>query len=219
MQYSGQHFDASESWTNPGATRAALKEVRNAHAGLCISDAFRGYLNGDENDEPAEDEEDAPGEYSDLPLAIPLSKRWKPLWLRRLMTSQKRTTPSFEYDLTPELAILTVAKRIEDLQSPHGNLHAMRKQHFTRNRRHRHHIDSENVSDRPTTRPATRAHVAFEGNRLTAELIGAMHPIMITTEIYSIRTVIVSPTSISPESIDCQPADLGSLHQRSKIVR
>ena len=69
MRNTGLHFDASESWTNPAVTRAALKEVRNAHAGLCISEAFRHYHNHDESDEPAEDD-DAPSEYSNLPLAV-----------------------------------------------------------------------------------------------------------------------------------------------------
>ena len=73
MQYTGWHFDASESWTNPAATRAALKEVRNAHAGLRISEAFRRYPSDEENDEPAEGrEEDPAGEYSDSSVEIPL---------------------------------------------------------------------------------------------------------------------------------------------------
>ena len=113
MQYSGQHFDASESWTNPAATRAALKEVRNAHAGLCISDAFRGYLSDDEGDELAEDEkENAPGELSDLQLAI----RYQALETALSKAAEdfaEKNHLEFQYDFTPELAILTVAKRIE----------------------------------------------------------------------------------------------------------
>jgi hypothetical protein len=77
MQYSGQHFDASESWTNPAATRAALKEVRNAHAGLRISEAFHHYLNHDEGDELAEDkEEDAPANIRTYLWRSDI-KRWK----------------------------------------------------------------------------------------------------------------------------------------------
>jgi hypothetical protein len=173
MQYSGQHFDASESWTNPAATRAALKEVRNAHAGLCISDAFRGYLNGDENDEPAEDEEDAPGEYSDWPLAI----RYQALETALAQAADdfaEKNHLEFQYDLTPELAILTVAKRIEDLKAPLQICMPCEAAFCEIDDTDTN--DSENVWDRPTTRPATRAHVAFEGNRLTAELIGAGTP-------------------------------------------
>jgi hypothetical protein len=137
MRLSGWHFDASQSWTNPAATRAALKEVRNAHAGLRIAKAFRHYLDDDESDLLAEDrEEDAPGEYSDSALAIRYQALETVLSKAAEDFAEKRHL-EFKYDLTPELAKLTVAKRIEDLKAPLSNLHAMRSS-ILRNRRHRH---------------------------------------------------------------------------------
>ena len=118
MRHSGRHFDASQSWTNPAATRAALKEVRNAHAGLRIAEAFRRYLDDDESDLMAEGgEEDASGEYSDLPLAIRYQALETALSKAAEDLAEKRHL-EFKYDLTPELAKLTVAKRIEDLKAP-----------------------------------------------------------------------------------------------------
>ena len=174
MRQSGWHFDASQSWTNPAATRAALKEVRNAHAGLRIAEAFRRYLDDDESDLLAEGrEEDASGEYSDSRLAIryqaletALSKAAKDLAEKRHL--------EFKYDLTPELAKLTVAKRIEDLKAPFGICMPCEAAFCE--------IDEtdtggfEELLFRPTTYQGSRAHVAFDGNQLTAELIGAGIP-------------------------------------------
>jgi hypothetical protein len=171
MQYSGEHFDASESWTNPAATRAALKEVRNAHAGLRLAEAFRRYRNHDESDELAEDEEeDAPGEYSNLPLAIRYHALETALSKAAEDFAQKRHL-EFKYDLTPELAILTVAKRIEDLKAPFEICMPCEAAFCE--------IDdtddeeSEDVWFRPTTYEATRAHATFDGNQLTVALLEA----------------------------------------------
>lgn len=174
MQYSGQHFDASESWTNPAATRAALKEVRNAHAGLRISEAFRRYPSDEENDEPAEDrEEDAAGEYSDLSLAIRYHALETALSKAAVDFAEKRHL-EFKYDLTPELAMLTVAKRIEDLQVP-LQICMPCEAAFCEIAD----IDIDESEDawfRPTVYKVTRAHVAFDGNRLTVDLIEAGIP-------------------------------------------
>ncbi len=174
MQYSGRHFDASESWTNPAATRAALKEVRNAHAGLRIAEAFRRYLDDDESDLLAKErEEDAPGEYSGSPLAIRYQALETALSKAAEDLAEKRHL-EFKYDLTPELAKLTVAKRIEDLKAP-LRICMPCEAAFCK-------IDdtdageSEDVLFRPTTYHATRAHVAFDDNQLTAELIGTGIP-------------------------------------------
>ncbi len=174
MQNGGWHFNASESWTNPAATRAALKEVRNAHAGLRIAEAFRRYLDDDESDLPAEDkEEDPPGEYSDLPLAIRYQALETALFRAAEDFAEKRHL-EFKYDLTGELAKLTVTKRIEDIKAP-LRICMPCEVAFCE-------IDdtdtgeSEDVLFRPSTYEATRAHVAFDGNQLTAELIGAGIP-------------------------------------------
>lgn len=171
MQYSGRHFDASESWTNPAATRAALREVRNAYAGLRIAEAFRRYLNDDESDEQAEDrEDDAAGEYSDLPLAIRYRALETALSKAAEDFAEKRRL-QFKYDLTPELAILTVAKRIEDLKAPFEICMPCEAAFCEID--HTDDEESEDVWFRPTTYQATRAHVAFDGNQLTVELIEA----------------------------------------------
>jgi hypothetical protein len=174
MQHSGWHFDASESWTNPAATRAALKEVRNAHAGLRIAEAFLRYLDDDESDLQAEDtEEDAPGEYSESPLAIRYHALETALSKAAEDFAEKRHL-EFKYDFTPELAKLTVAKRIEDLKAP-LRICMPCEAAFCE-------IDDtdtgepEDVLFKPTTYQVTRAHVAFDGNQLTAELIGAGIP-------------------------------------------
>ena len=174
MRQSGWHFDATESWTNPAATRAALKEVRNAHAGLRIAEAFRRYLDDDESDLLAQDRaEDAPGEYSDSPLAIRYQALETALLKAAKDLAEKRHL-EFKYDLTPELAKLTVAKRIEDLKAPFGICMPCEAAFCE--------IDEtdnggfEELLFRPTTYQASRAHVAFDGNQLTAELIGAGIP-------------------------------------------
>jgi len=172
MRNTGLHFDASESWTNPAVTRAALKEVRNAHAGLCISEAFRHYHNHDESDEPAEDD-DAPSEYSNLPLAVRYQALETALTKAAEDFAEKRHL-KFKYDLTPELAILTVAKRIEDLKAP-LQICMPCEAAFCE-------IDvtdteePEDVLFRPTIHQVTRAHVAFDGNQLTIELLDAGSP-------------------------------------------
>ena len=169
MQYSGQHFDVSESWTNPAATRAALKEVRNAHAGLRISEAFRRYLDDEESHEPAEDrEEEAAGEYSDLPLAIRYQALETALSKAAEDFAEKRHL-EVKYDLTPELAMLTVAKRIEDLKAPMQICMPCDAAFCEMD-------ESENTWFRPTVYQATRAHVAFDGHQLTVKLIEAGIP-------------------------------------------
>jgi hypothetical protein len=174
MQHSGWHFDASESWTNPAATRAALKEVRNAHAGLRIAEAFLRYLDDDESDLLTEDtEEDAPGEYSESPLAIRYHALETALSKAAEDLAEKRHL-EFKYDLTPELAKLTVAKRIEDLKAP-LRICMPCEAAFCE-------IDDTDIREpkdvllQPTTYQTTRAHVVFDGNQLTAELIGAGIP-------------------------------------------
>lgn len=169
MRYGGQHFDVSESWTNPAATRAALREVRNAHAVLCIADAFRGSLDDDECDELEQNaEENARSEYSDLPLAIGYQALETALSQAAEDFAEKRHL-EFQYHLTPELAIVTAAKRVEDLRAP-LQICMPCEAAFCK-------IDdtdpdpSEHVWFRPTIYRARRAHVAFDGDRLTAELI------------------------------------------------
>lgn len=62
-------------------------------------------------------ERDARGEYAELPLAI----RYQALEAALSQAAEdfaERRHLEFQYDLTPDLAKLTVAKRIEDLKAP-----------------------------------------------------------------------------------------------------